>query len=60
MKQLNLLAGALLILGLTACSDEIGVEVERPVSGEEVAFGTSLKNFSMPGTKTALCPSSPA
>lgn len=52
MKQLNLLAGALLILGLTACSDEIGVEVERPVSGEEVAFGTSLKNFSMPGTKT--------
>lgn len=52
MKQLNLLAGALLILGLTACSDEIGVGVERPVSGEEVAFGTSLKNFSMPGTKT--------
>lgn len=52
MKQLNLLAGALLILGLTACSDEIGVEVERPVSGEEVAFGTSLKNFSMPGKKT--------
>ena len=52
MKQLNLLAGALLILGLTACSDEIGVEVERPVSGEEVAFGTSLKDFSMPSTKT--------
>lgn len=52
MKQLNLLAGALLILGLTACSDEIGVEVERPVNGEEVAFGTTLKNFSMPGTKT--------
>lgn len=52
MKQLRLLAGALLILGLTACSDEIGVEVERPVSGEEVAFGTSLKNFSMPKTRT--------
>lgn len=52
MKQLNLLAGALLILGLTACSDDIGVEVERPVSGEEVAFGTSLENFSMPSTRT--------
>lgn len=52
MKQLRLLAGVLLILGLTACSDEIGVQVERPVSGEEVAFGTSLRNFEMPQSRT--------
>lgn len=52
MKQLTLLAGALLVIGLTACSDDLDVKREVPVTGEEVAFGTSLRNFETPQSRT--------
>ena len=52
MKKIKLLTGALLVIGLTACSDDLDVKREVPVTGEEVAFGTSLRNFEMPKTKT--------
>ncbi len=52
MKKIKLLTGALLVLGFTACSDEMEIKHEIPVTGEEVAFGTSLKNFEMPKSRT--------
>lgn len=52
MKQLTLLAGVLLVIGLTACSDDLDVKREMPVTGEEVAFGTSLRNFETPKSRT--------
>lgn len=52
MKQLTLLAGALLAIGFTACSDDLDVKREVPVTGEEVAFGTSLRNFEKPQSRT--------
>jgi|GEM_PF-1563480 lipoprotein len=52
MKQLTLLAGALLAIGFTACSDDLDVKREVPVTGEEVAFGTSLRNFETPQSRT--------
>lgn len=52
MKQLTLLAGALLAIGFTACSDDLDVKREMPVTGEEVAFGTSLRNFETPQSRT--------
>lgn len=52
MKKIKLLTGALLVLGFTACSDEMEIKYEAPVTGEEVAFGTSLRNFEMPKSRT--------
>lgn len=52
MKKIRLLAGALLVIGFTACSDDLDVKREVPVTGEEVAFGTSLRNFEMPQSRT--------
>lgn len=52
MKKIKLLTGALLVIGLTACSDDLDVKREMPVTGEEVAFGTSLRNFEMPQSRT--------
>lgn len=52
MKKVKLLTGALLVLGFTACSDEMEIKYEAPVTGEEVAFGTSLRNFEMPKSRT--------
>lgn len=52
MKKIKLLTGALLIIGLTACSDDLDVKREMPVTGEEVAFGTSLRNFETPKSRT--------
>ena len=52
MKKIKLLTGALLVIGLTACSDDLDVKREMPVTGEEVAFGTSLRNFEMPKSRT--------
>lgn len=52
MKKIKLLTGALLALGFTACSDELEIKHEIPVTGEEVAFGTSLRNFEMPKSRT--------
>lgn len=52
MKKIKLLTGALLVIGLTACSDDLDVKREVPVTGEEVAFGTSLRNFEMPKSRT--------
>ena len=52
MKKIKLLTGALLVIGLTACSDDLDVKREMPVTGEEVAFGTSLRNFETPQSRT--------
>lgn len=52
MKKIKLLTGALLVIGLTACSDDLDVKREMPVTGEEVAFGTSLRNFETPKSRT--------
>lgn len=52
MKKIRLLTGALLVIGLMACSDEMEIKHEAPVKGEEVAFGTSLRNFEMPKSRT--------
>lgn len=52
MKKIKLLTGALLVIGLTACSDDLDVKREVPVTGEEVAFGTSLRNFETPQSRT--------
>lgn len=52
MKKIKLLTGALLVIGLTACSDDLDVKREMPVTGEEVAFGTSLRNFEKPQSRT--------
>ena len=52
MKKIKLLTGALLVIGLTAFSDDLDVKREMPVTGEEVAFGTSLRNFETPQSRT--------
>ena len=52
MKRFKLIECALLAFLLTGCSDEIERSFEMPESGEEIAFGTQLQNFSFPQTKT--------
>lgn len=52
MKKNKLLAVVLLTVCFTACSDEFDVKREMPVRGEEVAFGTSVRNFEMPKSRT--------
>ena len=52
MKRFKLIECTLLALLLAGCSDEIERSFEMPESGEEIAFGTQLQNFSFPQTKT--------
>lgn len=52
MKKLKLNIGVLLALSVAACSDDMDMKYDLPVSGEEIAFGTQLEDFSTPKSRT--------
>ncbi len=52
MKNNKFIAGALMLLLVAGCSDEIEMRQELPVSGDEVAFGAVTEDFSEPESRT--------
>lgn len=52
MKNNKFIAGALMLLLVAGCSDEIEMRQELPVSGDEVAFEAVTEDFSEPESRT--------
>lgn len=52
MRNNKFIAGALMLLLVAGCSDEIEMRQELPVSGDEVAFGAVTEDFSEPESRT--------